>query len=52
MGETIRTLTFSNNVKWEGGETPEITEVDKMYILTFVTIDEGINWYGMKGGAF
>lgn len=52
IGATARVITFPNNVKWDGGETPEITEVDKMYILTFVTIDEGINWYGMEGGVF
>ena len=52
IGATARVITFPNNVKWDGGETPEITEVDKIYILTFVTIDEGINWYGMEGGVF
>ena len=52
MGSTVRTLTFPASVKWQGGETPDMTTASKTYVLTFVTVDGGTTWLGMFGGEF
>lgn len=52
MGSTVRTLTFPASVKWQGGEIPDMSETNKTYVLTFVSVDGGSNWLGMFGGAF
>ena len=52
MGATVRTLTFPASVKWQDGEVPEMTEANKTYILTFMTINSGTTWFGMEGGSF
>lgn len=52
MGSTIRTLTFPATVKWQGGEIPDMSTANKTYVLTFLTINGGINWLGMFGGEF
>ncbi|HZJ99032.1 MAG TPA: hypothetical protein VFC79_03450, partial [Tissierellaceae bacterium] len=52
MGATVRTLTFPASVKWADGEVPEMTEANKTYILTFMTINSGTTWFGMEGGSF
>ena len=52
MGATVRTLTFPNSVKWQGGEIPDMSTASKTYILTFVTVDGGTTWLGMSGGEF
>lgn len=52
MGSTVRTLTFPSSVKWQGGEIPDMTTASKAYILTFMTVDGGTNWFGMFGGEF
>ena len=52
MGSTVRTLTFPASVKWQGGEMPDLTTANKTYVLTFVTVDGGTNWFGMFGGEF
>ena len=49
---TVRTLTFPANVKWQGGEIPDLSTASKTYILTFMTVDGGTNWLGMFGGEF
>ncbi len=49
---TVRTLTFPASVKWQGGEIPDMSETNKTYVLTFVTVNGGINWLGMFGGEF
>ena len=52
MGATIRTLTFPTYVKWQGGIMPDMTKINKTYILTFTTIDTGATFYGVFGGEF
>lgn len=53
MGGTERiTLTFPASVKWQDGEVPDMTETNKTYILTFMTINSGTTWFGMEGGSF
>ena len=52
MGATVQTLTFPASVQWQGGEIPDMTEFNKIYILTFMTIDGGTTWLGMSGGKF
>jgi hypothetical protein len=52
MGATVRTLTFPSSVKWQDGKVPEMTEANKTYILTFMTINSGTTWFGMEGGSF
>ena len=52
IGDNDRTLTFPASVKWQGGEIPDMTTINKTYILTFMTIDGGTNWLGMFGGEF
>ena len=52
MGSTVRTLTFPASVKWQGGEIPDLSTASKTYVLTFMTIDGGTNWFGMFGGEF
>lgn len=52
MGSTVRTLTFPATVKWADDEIPDMSESNKRYVLTFDTIDGGINWHGRSGGMF
>lgn len=52
MGSTVRTLTFTASVKWQGGEIPDMSEENKVYLLTFVSTNGGSNWLGMFGGEF
>ena len=52
MGATVRTLTFPASVKWQGGEIPDLTTGNKIYVLTFVTVNGGTTWLGMFGGEF
>ena len=47
-----RALIFPPTVKWQRGEAPSIDEGQKIYLLTFMTIDGGATWLGMFGGAF
>ena len=49
---TLSALTFPTEVKWQDGEAPDMSEANKTYILTFLTIDNGLTWFGMKGGTF
>ena len=50
--DTLSALTFPTEVKWQDGEAPDMSEANKTYILTFLTIDNGLTWFGMKGGTF
>lgn len=52
MGSTVRTLTFPASAKWQGGEIPDLTTANKTYVLTFMSVDGGVNWLGMFGGEF
>ena len=52
QGATVYTVTFPASVKWQGGEIPDLSEANKTYILTFVTVDSGANWFGFMAGEF
>ena len=52
MGYAVRRLTFPSSVKWQGGETPDMTTAGKTYVLTFMTVNGGTTWLGMFGGEF
>lgn len=52
MGSTVRTLTFPASIKWQGGEIPDMSTANKTYVLTFMTVNGGANWFGMFGGEF
>lgn len=52
MGSTVRTLTFPASVKWQGGEVPNMSTANKIYVLTFVSVNGGTTWLGMFGGEF
>lgn len=49
---TAVTLTFPASVKWQGGEIPNMSTVNKTYVLTFVSVNGGTTWLGMFGGEF
>lgn len=49
---TAVAVTFPASVKWQNAETPDLSTGNKIYVLTFLTIDGGTNWLGMFGGAF
>ena len=50
--KNISVLTFPPSVEWQDNETPDMSEINKSYLLTFMTIDSGSTWLGMSGGAF
>ena len=52
MDSTVRTLTFPPEIKWQGGEIPDMSTASKTYVLTFLSIDGGTTWLGMFGGEF
>jgi hypothetical protein len=45
-------VTFPASVKWQNGETPDLSTGSKIYVATFLSIDGGTTWLGMFGGAF
>ena len=52
MGATVRTLSFPSSIKWQGGDIPDLTTVNKTYVLTFLSTNGGTTWLGMFGGEF
>lgn len=52
QGVSIRLLSFPASVKWQNGEIPDMYAPDKIYVLTFMTVDGGATWLGMFGGEF
>jgi hypothetical protein len=52
QSSTAYTITFPASVKWQGGKIPDMSTVNKTYILTFVTVNGGTTWFGMFGGEF
>lgn len=44
-------LTFPSSVKWQDGETPDLSEAGT-YFLVFRTIDGGTNWLGNLQGMW
>ena len=51
QGVTPQTINLPV-INWAGGTPPTLTGVGTTYILTFATLNNGTNWYGMNGGAF
>lgn len=48
---TPRTVTWPVNFKWENGTAPTLTSTNgKADIFSFVTKDNGTNWYAFIGG--
>ena len=48
---TARTVTWPVNFKWENGTAPTLTSTNgKADIFSFVTKDNGTNWYAFIGG--
>lgn len=52
QGATAYTVNFPASVKWNGGTVPDMTEVNKDYVLTFVTLDSGTTWLGSLAGVY
>lgn len=50
--ETALAATFPASVKWQNGETPDMSTGGKIYVTTFLSIDGGTTWLGMFGGEF
>jgi hypothetical protein len=48
---TARTITWPGSVKWPGGEEPDLSTVDTVYVLTFLTTNAGATWYGFPAGS-
>ncbi|WP_273321203.1 tail fiber protein [Vallitalea guaymasensis] len=46
QGSTAYSVTFGNTIKWDNDEIPDLTEVNKVYTLTFYTIDGGTTFVG------
>ena len=51
MGETAGVLTFPDEVKWQNEEAL-VTESSKIYVLTFLSIDQGSTWLAIEKGVF
>jgi len=43
---TIPTVTWPTNLKWENGKPPTLPELTQTDLLEFYTYDGGINYYG------
>jgi hypothetical protein len=44
-------ITFPTNIKWPGGQAPSLTSImGKEDILTFLTTNGGLTWYGFVAG--
>ena len=49
---TAVTLTFPASVDWGSNGLPDMTTASKIYVLTFISVDGGVKWLGMFGGAY
>ena len=48
---TLRTVTWPASVKWAGGTAPTLTSTNgKIDVLSFLTTNNGTNWFGFVGG--
>lgn len=50
QGGTSRTVTWPASVKWSNDTIPDVSDINKTAILTFVTINGGTRWYGFLAG--
>ncbi len=49
---TAVTLTFPASVDWGDDGIPDMTTGGKTYILTFISTNVGITWFGRGGGVY
>lgn len=48
---TLRTVTWPASIKWAGGTAPTLTSTNgKIDVLSFLTTNNGTNWFGFVGG--
>jgi hypothetical protein len=48
---TARSVTWPSGVKWAGGTAPTLTSTNgKIDVLSFLTTNNGTNWFGFVGG--
>jgi hypothetical protein len=48
---TLRTVTWPASFKWPGGSAPSVTSTNgKTDVYSFITLNNGTNWYGFVGG--
>lgn len=48
---TARTVTWGSAIKWANNDPPTLTSTNgKRDILSFISPDNGTNWYGFIGG--
>jgi hypothetical protein len=52
QGATGFDVVFPSSVKWQGGSSPTLDVASKSYIVTFLTVDGGNNYFAMFGGDF
>jgi hypothetical protein len=51
QGATAYSITWPVSVKWPGDNVPDLSDVNKTAILTFITINNGTRWYGFLAGS-
>ena len=49
---TAVTVAFPASVKWRDGEIPDLSNANKIYLLTFLSVNGGTTWLGVFGGMF
>lgn len=47
---TPRTVTWPASVRWNDNEAPDLSNVNKAIVLTFLTINAGARWLGFVAG--
>lgn len=50
QGGTTRTVTWPSSIKWPNDVVPDVSDINKTAILTFITLDGGTRWYGFLAG--
>ena len=48
---TAVAVTWPGSLRWAGGNAPDLSEDTGVYVLTFMTVDAGTNWYGFLAGS-
>lgn len=52
QGESPASITFDPKIRWRGGGVPVVTNPNKQYVLSFMTVDDGTTWLGVLVGEF
>jgi len=47
---TAYTITWPASVKWEGGTAPDAPATGETDVYSFITLDNGTNWYAFHAG--